>query len=99
MRGLVRDSGEEGKSGLDERAKGRTAHTFKKQTRNGGGPSVVKLRVLHRLATRHFLGVSSLLAGRHSPSFPCKGFSFAIFPSASLGSTCRSLPAPRQEIG
>jgi len=32
----------------------------------------------------------------HSPSFPCKGFSLAILSSASLGSTCSSLPAPRQ---
>ena len=30
-----------------ERAKRRMAHPFKKQTRKGGAPSVVKLRVLH----------------------------------------------------
>ena len=35
------------KSGLYERAKRRLAHPFKKQTRKGGAPSVVKLRVLH----------------------------------------------------
>ena len=35
------------KSGLYERAKRRMAHRFKKQTRKGGAPSVVKLRVLH----------------------------------------------------
>jgi hypothetical protein len=34
-------------SGLDERAKRRMAHPFKKQTRKRGAPSVGKLRVLH----------------------------------------------------
>src|SRR5260370_41748648 len=35
------------KSELYERAKRRMAHPFKKQTRKGGAPSVVKLRVFH----------------------------------------------------
>jgi hypothetical protein len=33
--------------GLYERAKRRMAHPFQKQTRKGGAPSAVKLRVLH----------------------------------------------------
>src|ERR1700738_2022033 len=46
------------KSGLHERAKRRMAHPFQKQTRKGGAPSVVKLRVLHP-PRRPLEGVSS----------------------------------------
>src|SRR5258707_7719689 len=54
------------KSGLYERAKRRMAHLFKKQTRKGGAPSVVKLRVFHPPAVYFFncaAGAGSLVGG------------------------------------